>query len=92
MRTDGSACYTFDAKRLLRAGKGSAMDTGDPGNSQPTSNKMPGGLRKGVVLFVHGLGGHETETWGQFPAFLRQNSELTAQYDLDDRFLESGGA
>jgi predicted alpha/beta hydrolase family esterase len=35
-----------------------------------------------LVLFIHGLGGDGTKTWGKFPELLRSDSELNSKIDL----------
>ena len=36
------------------------------------------GLTKKLILFVHGVGGSGTGTWGDFPALVRRDPELSA--------------
>ena len=38
-------------------------------------------MAKGLIVFVHGLGGHPTKTWGSFAAFIAQD-EVFSSYDL----------
>jgi pimeloyl-ACP methyl ester carboxylesterase len=35
---------------------------------------------KGLILFIHGLGGDSAATWGRFPDFLLQNSSIARRY------------
>jgi pimeloyl-ACP methyl ester carboxylesterase len=35
---------------------------------------------KGLVLFVHGLGGHATKTWGNFASLIKNDKELGQKY------------
>ncbi|MBF0309046.1 MAG: tetratricopeptide repeat protein [Magnetococcales bacterium] len=37
--------------------------------------------KKGLVLFIHGLGGDET-TWGDFPRLLREDAGVAARYEV----------
>jgi hypothetical protein len=41
---------------------------------------------KSLVLFVHGIEGSSTTTWGAFPDLIRADGELSARYTiaLDD--------
>jgi ribosomal protein S10 len=37
---------------------------------------------KKLVLFIHGLGGAADKTWKKFPDLLREDAEITEQYDV----------
>jgi pimeloyl-ACP methyl ester carboxylesterase len=36
-----------------------------------------------LVLFVHGLGGHQVDTWGSFPGLIRADPELSSAWVVD---------
>lgn len=37
---------------------------------------------KALILFIHGLGGHSTGTWGKFPDLIRADPQLSTQFDI----------
>ena len=45
---------------------------------------------KGLVLFIHGLGGSAGRTWGDFPELLRQDAELGQAFDVATFEYETG--
>src|SRR5262249_4466777 len=42
-------------------------------------------MKTAVVLFIHGLGGN-SDSWGAFPRFLRENIEIDARYDIAEPY------
>jgi pimeloyl-ACP methyl ester carboxylesterase len=36
-----------------------------------------------LILFIHGLGGSSSDTWGNFPELIKSSSELKGYYDVD---------
>jgi triacylglycerol esterase/lipase EstA (alpha/beta hydrolase family) len=38
---------------------------------------------KGLVLFVHGLGGSPQKTWGAFAKLIGDDPDLSARYDVE---------
>jgi pimeloyl-ACP methyl ester carboxylesterase len=38
---------------------------------------------KGLLLFIHGLGGAREATWGKFPAFLKASQSVSDRYAID---------
>lgn len=43
-------------------------------------------MKKSLLLFIHGLDGSSTQSWGKFPDLIRADDELRARFDvaLDD--------
>jgi hypothetical protein len=42
----------------------------------------PSASTKLLVLFIHGLGGDRTTTWGNFPELLRADPDLSSKIDI----------
>jgi len=38
--------------------------------------------RAGLIFFVHGLGGHPTQTWGRFPELVANDVDLSATFEV----------
>jgi len=38
--------------------------------------------RAGLIFFVHGLGGHPTQTWGRFPELIANDVDLSAIWEV----------
>lgn len=47
-------------------------------------------MSKALLLFVHGLGGDASETWGEFPSFLRQSEAFSIEYDIASFSYQTG--
>jgi nucleoside phosphorylase/pimeloyl-ACP methyl ester carboxylesterase len=41
------------------------------------------GVKKVLVLFIHGLGGDKIATWGRFPEILRHDQQIAKDYQLE---------